>query len=54
MICQNTKNAAIRITATIVVIGFIITQTGLGTAFALREKNAGEQEAAATGLGKDI
>jgi len=40
-----------RITATIVVIGFIITQTGLGTAFALRPQE--RVEARGTGVGED-
>jgi|GEM_PF-2814273 len=48
MIYQN-KNTMTRITATIIVIGFVITQTGLGTAFALRTEAEVESVARANG-----
>jgi|GEM_PF-5881115 len=50
MIYQN-KNLMTRITAIIVIMGFIVTQTGLGTAFALRPQ--AEAEAAGRTGGQD-
>ncbi len=43
-----------RLIATIIVVAIIITQTGLGNAFALRQENLAEREVGAKGIGEDI